>query len=127
MASMILGWSEPRLTKTWDTPASHSASKKANDVVYILGLLALSVARVEDQRGCAPEEGVVVVPAMVLLTKGIVGIAGRWFLGRGRGVLFPGFIAPLSWQGRVDDETNRRAPARLIPVTAAAAAWRWCP
>lgn len=36
MASMMLGWSEPRFTKQWVTPASHSASKKANDVVYIL-------------------------------------------------------------------------------------------
>jgi len=36
MASMMLGWSEPRLTKTWVTPASHSDSKKAKDVVYIL-------------------------------------------------------------------------------------------
>lgn len=36
MASMILGWSEPRLTKQWVTPASHSASKKANDAVYMI-------------------------------------------------------------------------------------------
>jgi len=38
MASMMLGWSDPRLTKQWVTPASHSASKKANEVVYILDL-----------------------------------------------------------------------------------------
>ena len=37
MASMILGWSDPRLTKQCETPASAMASKKANDVVYILG------------------------------------------------------------------------------------------
>jgi len=37
IASMMLGWSEPRLTKQWVTPASQMASKKANDVVYILG------------------------------------------------------------------------------------------
>lgn len=37
MASMMLGWSEPRLTKQWVTPASQMASKKANDAVYILG------------------------------------------------------------------------------------------
>jgi hypothetical protein len=37
IASMMLGWSEPRFTKTWVTPASHSASKKANDVVYMTG------------------------------------------------------------------------------------------
>ncbi len=39
MASMMLGWSEPKFTKQWVTPASHSASKKANDVVYIFGLI----------------------------------------------------------------------------------------
>jgi hypothetical protein len=31
-----LGWSEPRLTKQWVTPASHRASKKANEAVYLL-------------------------------------------------------------------------------------------
>lgn len=36
IASMILGWSLPRLTKQYLTPASHIASKKATDVVYIL-------------------------------------------------------------------------------------------
>jgi hypothetical protein len=36
MASMMLGWSEPRLTKQWVMPASQMASKKANDAVYIL-------------------------------------------------------------------------------------------
>ena len=41
MASMMLGWSEPRLTKQWVTPASHMASKKANDAVYMLGELLL--------------------------------------------------------------------------------------
>jgi hypothetical protein len=49
MASMMLGWSEPRLTKTYSTPASHSASKKANEVVYILGALVVDV---DDQRVC---------------------------------------------------------------------------
>jgi len=29
----LTGWSEPRLTKTCSTPASHSASKKAKDAV----------------------------------------------------------------------------------------------
>ena len=38
MASMRLGWSDPRLTKQWETPAAAIASKKANDVVYISGL-----------------------------------------------------------------------------------------
>lgn len=42
MASMMLGWSEPRLTKTWETPASQRASKKAKDVVYMLGGEAVS-------------------------------------------------------------------------------------
>lgn len=42
MASMMLGWSEPRLTKTCETPASQRASKKANDVVYMLGGEAVS-------------------------------------------------------------------------------------
>jgi hypothetical protein len=37
MASMSPGWSDPRLTKQWETPAAATASKKANDVVYILG------------------------------------------------------------------------------------------
>lgn len=37
MASIKLGWSDPRLTKQWETPAAAMASKKANDVVYILG------------------------------------------------------------------------------------------
>ena len=32
---MILGWSEPKFTKTCVTPALHSASKKANDAVYL--------------------------------------------------------------------------------------------
>lgn len=35
MASMILGWSDPRFTKQWVTPALHSASKKADDAVYM--------------------------------------------------------------------------------------------
>lgn len=35
IASMILGWSEPRLTKQFSTPSSHSASKKAYDAVYL--------------------------------------------------------------------------------------------
>lgn len=39
MASMMEGWSEPKLTKTWATPASHSASKKAKDAVYMLDQL----------------------------------------------------------------------------------------
>jgi len=33
MASMMDGWSLPRFTKTWETPYSHKASKKANDAV----------------------------------------------------------------------------------------------
>lgn len=37
MASMMLGWSEPRLTKQWVMPASQMASKKANDAVYMAG------------------------------------------------------------------------------------------
>ena len=36
MASMREGWSEPRLTKQCDIPASERASKKAVDAVYIL-------------------------------------------------------------------------------------------
>ena len=74
MASMMLGWSEPRLTKTYSTPASHSASKKANEVVYILGLWDVDV---EDQRVCdtaavveeEEEEGITL--ALVLLVKGL--------------------------------------------------------
>lgn len=37
MASMMEGWSEPRLTKTCETPALKRASKKAEEVVYIWG------------------------------------------------------------------------------------------
>jgi hypothetical protein len=37
MASMMLGWSDPRLTKQCVMPASQMASKKANDAVYISG------------------------------------------------------------------------------------------
>ena len=36
IASKILGWSEPKLTKQFLTPASTRASKKANDVVYLV-------------------------------------------------------------------------------------------
>ncbi|CAG8978548.1 hypothetical protein HYALB_00012422 [Hymenoscyphus albidus] len=35
MASMIKGWSEPRFTKQFRTPDSHSASKRANAEVYL--------------------------------------------------------------------------------------------
>lgn len=35
MASIILGWSDPKFTKTCVTPALHSASKKANEAVYL--------------------------------------------------------------------------------------------
>jgi hypothetical protein len=35
MASMMDGWSEPRLTKQCVTPASQMASKKAKDAVYL--------------------------------------------------------------------------------------------
>lgn len=38
---MMLGWSDPRFTKQCVTPASHSASKKANEVVYMLGGVAV--------------------------------------------------------------------------------------
>ncbi len=41
MASMMLGWSEPKFTKQWLTPASHRASKKASDVVYMSGGVAV--------------------------------------------------------------------------------------
>ena len=34
MASMMAGWSDPKLTKTWLTPACQMASKKASDAVY---------------------------------------------------------------------------------------------
>lgn len=37
MASMMLGWSDPRLTKTWLMPASPRDSKKAKEVVYMPG------------------------------------------------------------------------------------------
>lgn len=36
MASMMDGWSEPRLTKTCETPAFQRTSKKAKEVVYML-------------------------------------------------------------------------------------------
>lgn len=42
MASMMLGWSEPRFTKQWLTPALHSASKKADDAVCMAAVLAPS-------------------------------------------------------------------------------------
>lgn len=37
IASMMLGWSDPKLTKTWLMPASPRDSKKANEVVYMPG------------------------------------------------------------------------------------------
>lgn len=37
IASMMLGWSEPKLTKQWVTPASEMASKKADEAVYMVG------------------------------------------------------------------------------------------
>jgi hypothetical protein len=37
MASMMLGWSDPRFTKTWLMPASPRDSKKAKEVVYMPG------------------------------------------------------------------------------------------
>lgn len=43
MASMILGWSDPRFTKQWLTPALHSASKKADDAVYIVTCCRVSL------------------------------------------------------------------------------------
>lgn len=43
MASMMLGWSEPRFTKQWLTPAPHSASKKADDAVYIVASLCFGL------------------------------------------------------------------------------------
>jgi len=49
MASMMLGWSEPRFTKQCVTPASHSASKKAKEVVYMLG------GAVDNFRLCCPK------------------------------------------------------------------------
>ena len=39
IASMMLGWSEPRLTKQWVMPASQMASKKAKEAVYISGVV----------------------------------------------------------------------------------------
>lgn len=45
MASIILGWSEPRFTKQWVIPASQIASKNANDAVY---MLSGSVAMVDE-------------------------------------------------------------------------------
>ena len=36
IASIMLGWSDPRFTKQWVTPASWMASKKAKDAVYIV-------------------------------------------------------------------------------------------
>lgn len=65
---MILGWSEPKFTKTWVTPASHRASKKANDVVYMLG----SVGSVDARRlwDLTISRGEVVVP----LSSGRIGV-----------------------------------------------------
>lgn len=37
MASIMLGWSDPRFTKTWLMPASPRDSKKAKEVVYMPG------------------------------------------------------------------------------------------
>jgi hypothetical protein len=127
MASMMLGWSEPRLTKTCSTPASHSASKKANEVVYILDWCA----RVEALRCCVRagvDEAELVVMAVVVLTSGLGGIRGRPG-GRWRGA-FPGFIVLLgapSSLGRLVDDRNRHAPGRPIPAAAAATAGRWRP
>jgi hypothetical protein len=43
MASMMDGWSDPKLTKQCVTPSSHNASKNANDAVYILPVDAARV------------------------------------------------------------------------------------
>lgn len=60
MASMILGWSEPRFTKQWLTPAAQRASKKANEVVYMLGSIVDRLRR---------GEGVAGLPNWVLVGK----------------------------------------------------------
>jgi hypothetical protein len=62
MASMMLGWSEPRFTKQWETPASHNASKKAKEVVYMLGGLTV------DRLRCCPDarDDAVAVPTSLL-------------------------------------------------------------
>ena len=49
MASMMLGWSEPRFTKQCVTPASHRASKKAKDVVYISAVGSVVAAAVVER------------------------------------------------------------------------------
>lgn len=51
IASMMLGWSDPRFTKQCVTPASHSASKKANDVVYMVGGVTVVVDNVLTEVG----------------------------------------------------------------------------
>lgn len=91
MASMMLGWSEPRLTKTWVTPASQSASKKAKEVVYISGCCSAGAGVVEDHRCCCDlatcwDDKLVVVA--VVLTKGDVDTKGVVFLSP-EGVLLP--------------------------------------
>lgn len=42
MLFTLTGWSDPRLTKTWATPASHNASKKAKEAVYMLEVMSAS-------------------------------------------------------------------------------------
>ena len=66
MASMMLGWSEPRFTKQWVTPASQRASKKANDVVYILG-----------DNGAAGVVVVVVVAKLLGLDVDVIALAAK--------------------------------------------------
>jgi hypothetical protein len=95
-------------------------------VVYILGLL---VADVEDQRVCErataggeEKEDEEVMVLMLVLVRGLCG--ARAMDGeRGSVIVFPGFIVllgELASLSRAEDEMNRRAPERLIPVTAAA-------
>jgi hypothetical protein len=49
MLFTLTGWSDPRLTKTWATPASHNASKKAKEAVYMLEAILTSICQGESK------------------------------------------------------------------------------
>lgn len=94
MASIMLGWSEPRLTKTCSTPASHSSSKKANDAVYILVSPSGCCVSVDAARYDVAGARVAVA------CSGVDRIEGLW-------------VVLSEFRG---DEVNRLKPAPTVPT-----------
>lgn len=60
----ILGWSDPRLTKQWVTPASQRASKKANDAVYLSGSITISTHEAPQAIGTAIQGTTVITSSL---------------------------------------------------------------